>query len=865
MSVLPTEPKPSWTSAMSDVRAQLAGLLLAGDVRRNALAVFTIRVASAGLLFLSQIILARWIGAEHYGTYVALWSLVLVLGGLSHCGLGVAMMRLVPEYLASNKFDLARGILRGGRILAFLGGLISATVGGLIVWLLVPDLSKEMMMAITLALACVPMFALTEAQDGIGRGQSWTLAGVTPPYILRPLLVLAFAGAAYWADLPATAVTAIGAAALATAITALTQTMMIGRRIAETVPGGSSTFEFKDWFKVSLPLLAVAGSELILQNADVLMLHLLRSPGEVGIYYAAAKTTTLALFVHYAIGSAYSGRFADANARNDQSELKRLIHESVAWTFWPSLLVTVIVLATGPYLLGLFGPGFKDAYPAMFIISVGLVVRAATGPSEFVLNMLGRQSDCARSFMTAAAVSIALNLALVPLFGMLGAATASATAFATAAILNWRTARRELGINLFVFGTDPASVAPGLVSTLSTPATAPVTGLSFAIVRDLEGFEQLEVEWDELYTRAGTDAQIFLSYDWNRNWIETYHARHAHPFGTELAIVVGRRNGRAVIIWPLLRQRLIGLTYLSWIGQPVTQYCDILADASARTPEIFAECWQQIRSNLAPDVVALRKVRDDATIAPYLSTIGGVTTLSSAAPYVDFKGSTSFEDFETRYSARTRKNRRRLRRRLQEQGTVAFLHRDGSSGAQALAQRAIELKRAWIDARGLISPALHDQRMEMFFANECKVGTNCLVSALTLDDKPIAIMVSVAGRSRLAGHIFAYDVAHEKSGAGVLLLEECLRVALERGFKTYDLLAPGDAYKYDWCADSAGVHDWAVPVSLRGRIYTRLYLSGMREQMKRAAAKLPARWRHQISLMLADVDEPRSTRNQGRS
>ncbi len=856
MSVLPSAPDHGWDSLKSALQAQFAGALAAGDVRRNALAVFAIRVASAGLLFLSQIVLARWIGAANYGTYVALWSMVLVLGGLSHCGLGVAMMRLVPEYLASHKFDLARGILSGGRLLAFAGGLISAITGGLIFWLLIPGLSSETLVAITLALVCVPMFALTEAQDGLGRGQSWTLAGVTPPYILRPLLVLAFSGVAYLADLPATAVTAIGAAALATSITAITQTVLIGRRISETVPGGSSTFEFMDWFKVSLPLLAVAGSELILQNADVLLLNLLRSPDEVGVYYAAAKTTTLALFVHYAIGSAYAGRFAEAGVRKDQTELNRLAREAVNWTFWPSLLVTASVLLAGPYLLELFGPEFTNAYPAMFIMSAGLMARAATGPSEFILNMLGRQSDCARSFMIAAALSIILNLLLIPPYGMHGAATASAIAFATAAFLNWRTARRELGINLFIFANDHTGAISPFVPAAAATSTPDLT---YSIVRDLDGFQLLKDEWTDLHTRSGTGAQVFLSYDWNHNWIETYHARHAHPLGEELAIIVGRRNGRVVMIWPLLRQRMVGLSYLSWIGHPVTQYCDILADVSARTPDVLAECWQTIKGSLAPDVVALRKVRADAVIAPLLPSIGGLTTLTSAAPYVDFDNATGFAEFELRYTGKSRKNRRRLRRRLDEQGTIEFVHLDGGSAAADLANQAIKLKRSWIDARGLISPALHDPRMETFFTEFCK-SRNGLVSALTLNGKPIAIMVSIVGRSRIAGHVFAYDIAHERSGAGVLLLEDCLRHAIDRGMATFDLLAPGDAYKFDWCEDAVEVNDWAVPVSVRGRIYTRLYLSGAREQMKRAAARLPSRWRRNLSLRLADVEDVRAPR-----
>jgi O-antigen/teichoic acid export membrane protein/CelD/BcsL family acetyltransferase involved in cellulose biosynthesis len=904
MSTVPGEPTTRWGRLRSDLRAQLAGLLIAGDVRRNAMAVFAIRVLSAGLLFLSQIVLARWIGAAHYGTYVALWSMVLVLGGLSHFGLGVAMMRLVPEYLASHQYDLARGILTSGRLLAFGGGLLCAVLGSVIVKWLMPGLPLETVAAITMALACVPMFALTEAQDGIGRGQSWTLAGVTPPYVLRPLLVLIFAGVAYAQGLPATAVTAIGAAALATAVTAVAQTLLIGRRIAAAVPKGATAYEFKDWFRVSLPLLIYTSAELVLQNADVLILSFLRSPDEVGVYYAAAKTTTLALFVHYAIGSAYAGRFAEANAVNDPQELKRLARESVVWTFWPSVAVTVAVLAAGPFLLALFGSGFESAYPAMFILSVGLLIRAATGPSEFVLGMLGYEKDCARSYIIAAIVAIVLNFAFVPWFGALGAASASALAFATAAILNWRTAKRKLGINLFVFarehgvGSEPGprpgrgpGGGPGTgirhsslalvahqdcapsptiggaaaltsdgaaVSLLNADAFVEnaALALDFTIVRDVAGFAALEDDWTALYTRAGTEPQVFLSYEWNRRWVDTYHSSIADKFGVELAIVVGRRNGHVILIWPLLKQQSMGLTYVSCLGQPVTQYCDVLIGAGVRSDEALRAAWQKVRSELKPDVVALRKVRADAALTPLLNEIGGQTTLSTEAPFVDLGQAASFATFETIYSAKARKNRRRLRRRLDEHGRVAFMHLAGGEEASRLARRAIAMKRAWILQRGLISTTIHDPRLETFFADAAAVDGTCCVSALTLNNEPIAIMISVVGRSRLVGHVFAYDVDYEKSGAGVLLLEECLRHAIDNHVTTFDLLAPADAYKFDWSQGAEEVHDWAVPLSLRGRLYTRFYLIGAREPMKRLAAKLPGPWRQSLSIKLADVSTP---------
>ncbi len=96
---------------------------------------FIVRVASAALLFVSQVVLARWMGASEYGVYVSLWTAVLLLGGFSHLGLSAAMMRLVPQYQASGAFDALRGILLGGRLLAVASATAVAALACVTLWL----------------------------------------------------------------------------------------------------------------------------------------------------------------------------------------------------------------------------------------------------------------------------------------------------------------------------------------------------------------------------------------------------------------------------------------------------------------------------------------------------------------------------------------------------------------------------------------------------------------------------------------------------------------------------------------------------------------------------------------------------------
>ena len=96
------EPRASAAPATSAAATASARAPSAMPSRR-----FSVRIASAGILYLSQVVLARWMGAFEYGIYVFVWTWVLVLSGLSHLGLPTLMIRLVPEYLERGEHGAA--------------------------------------------------------------------------------------------------------------------------------------------------------------------------------------------------------------------------------------------------------------------------------------------------------------------------------------------------------------------------------------------------------------------------------------------------------------------------------------------------------------------------------------------------------------------------------------------------------------------------------------------------------------------------------------------------------------------------------------------------------------------------------------
>src|SRR5476651_1652970 len=93
--------------------------------------VFLVRVASALLALVSQVLLARWMGSFEFGVYIYVWTWVLMIGALSDMGLSSAARRFIPEYIELKAFDRLRGFLGGSRWIGFGTATAIAAAGAL--------------------------------------------------------------------------------------------------------------------------------------------------------------------------------------------------------------------------------------------------------------------------------------------------------------------------------------------------------------------------------------------------------------------------------------------------------------------------------------------------------------------------------------------------------------------------------------------------------------------------------------------------------------------------------------------------------------------------------------------------------------
>jgi O-antigen/teichoic acid export membrane protein len=277
------------------------------------------------------------------------------------------------------------------------------------------------------------------------------LTALLPGFILHPLIILVGVGALHLAGVPVTALLGLCVAVGGLWGIVLLQFVLLGRKLGRELPPAKRQYELRTWVTTALPMFLVDGFFILLSYADMLVLQLYVGPVDVAVYFAAAKTLALVSFVYYAVSATVGHRFSELHTAGDHDGLARMVADTVRWTFWPSLALAIPLVLLGRFILSLFGDVFTDGYPVLCVLAIGILGRASVGPSERLLNMVGHQTICAAVYASAFATNLALCFLLVPRFGAIGAATATAIAMLLESMLLYIAVRKRLGINVFVF------------------------------------------------------------------------------------------------------------------------------------------------------------------------------------------------------------------------------------------------------------------------------------------------------------------------------------------------------------------------------------------------------------------------------
>lgn len=386
-----------------------------------------VNAVGMGLAYVSHVLFAKWMGLEQYGYYVYALAWLNVLTIFVQLGMNTSTVRLTSELLSRGDYAALLGLSSFSTQVVMTAGVSVMALGGVAIALVSEQLVRELILTLAVMSALVVVVSLLYQRMALLQGFEQVAQAQAFLEIVRPLVLIALVGAcammfrveAHWAMAINFAATAL---VLLLARVAVAKFLIQGGE-RDVVPA----FHKRAWLAVSLPYLVIGGLTVVMNQSDVLMLGAMMGGVAAGLYTPAIKLAQLVLFPMLAMRSRAAPLLAKLYAQGDRQELQRQMNASTTVSTLFGFVLAIGLFWQRETLLGLFGPDFVAAAPALVVLAVGMAVFSITGGVEVLLIFGPFERLTVFIYSLVVILNITLNLILIPSMGVLGAAYATTT------------------------------------------------------------------------------------------------------------------------------------------------------------------------------------------------------------------------------------------------------------------------------------------------------------------------------------------------------------------------------------------------------------------------------------------------------
>ncbi|MEU8198024.1 polysaccharide biosynthesis C-terminal domain-containing protein [Microbispora amethystogenes] len=305
---------------------------------------------------------------------------------------------------------------------------------GMVRGVLVPVAALACVVAAGVWLAAGPLAGLTGVPPGV-----WAVLAAALPFVvlsdvlvcatrglgtMRPTLLisgavqplgqLALVTAAVLAGAPAAALAA------AWALPSVACAVLAAVRLRGLGP--YDVGDVRAFWRRTAPRSVAAAVQSVFQRLDVVVVALLAGPAAAAVYTAATRFKVVGQLAGQGLAQAAQARLVRALAEGDLATAGRVYRTTTRWLVgltWPLWLGYA---ALAPWALSLFGPAYAGGVAIALVLSATMMVATACGMVDVVLVAAGRTTASLANVSAAVAVTIALDVLLVPAYGALGAA-----------------------------------------------------------------------------------------------------------------------------------------------------------------------------------------------------------------------------------------------------------------------------------------------------------------------------------------------------------------------------------------------------------------------------------------------------------
>jgi len=420
-----------------------------GQVSRHSAVFFAGTLFTMAATYLVKVYVARVLGPEQLGIYALGMTLVSLTQLLGVFGLPATAARYVAVYNGTGRFEELRGFLTRSvgvvTILNFVLSIALVFVG--------PWIGRRFYHSAGVG-TYMPMFAALVFLGALNVFYCQILAGFkdiakrtvitnfigSPVVIVFTVLLLAL-GTGMWGYLAAQVINALVVVVLLV-VAAWKLTPALARFSFAPLPPLNP--EISSFASAAF---GMAVMDFLVSQADKILLGFYLNPRLVGIYVLASTLSAFIPMVLQSVNQIFAPVIADLHARGQIEVLRRLFQTLTKWVIGSTFPLALVVIVFSPQMMQIFGADFESGWPVLVIGALGQLINCGVGSVGYLLLMSGNQKRLIRVQFVMAAVSVVVNIVLIPVLGIVGAAIAAAVINVASNVWNLSEVRKALRIS----------------------------------------------------------------------------------------------------------------------------------------------------------------------------------------------------------------------------------------------------------------------------------------------------------------------------------------------------------------------------------------------------------------------------------
>lgn len=216
----------------------------------------------------------------------------------------------------------------------------------------------------------------------------------------------------------------IGFVALAIVSTSIVFRLFKKQNGDSIILNDTSSFSYSFIAHKSYPMAVSSLAIFLMMTFDIVFLKKFKGDETVAYYSIAMKILSILFMINNSVYISVSLKIAQLYTDNNIKELSKTLKQSTRMIVLLTVPVVLFICLFSENILYFFGENYTQSKQALLILMMGQLLASFFGASAIYLNMTGRQSVFQIVLIFAVLLNLILNIVLIPMYSMTGAAIA---------------------------------------------------------------------------------------------------------------------------------------------------------------------------------------------------------------------------------------------------------------------------------------------------------------------------------------------------------------------------------------------------------------------------------------------------------